>query len=59
MQANPYPLRIDPSLMKKLRFMADDNGRSINKEIEVLVKRAVKDYETQNGEITVSPSDHE
>lgn len=56
-QANPYPLRIDIGLMDKLKFIAAENGRSVNKEIEFLIKDAIRRFEAQNGEIpTQSPS---
>lgn len=50
-QSNPYPLRIDKTLMDKFKVVAAENGRSVNKEIETLVKRAVADYERLNGSI--------
>lgn len=50
-QANPYPLRIDKVLMEKFKVVAADNGRSVNKEIEILVRNAVRDYEDHNGTI--------
>ena len=31
LQANPYPLRIDKTLMAKFKVIANDNGRSVNK----------------------------
>lgn len=54
MQANPYPLRVDKEIMDKFKIVAADNGRSVNKEIEMLMKRAIQAYESQNGEITDS-----
>lgn len=53
-QENPYPLRVDKALLKKLKFIANENGRSINKEIEVLIKQYVFDYEKKNGSIVIS-----
>lgn len=55
-QANPYPLRIDPVLMEKLKLIAKENGRSVNKEIEILVKKAVTRYESENGELPINPN---
>lgn len=52
-QANPYPLRVDKLVMDKFKIVAADNGRSVNKEIETLMKRAVADYEQRNGQIDV------
>ena len=42
---NPYPLRIDEELMDKLKTMAEENSRSVNKEIEYLIKKAINEYE--------------
>ena len=39
---NPYPLRIDEELMEELRCLADEHSRSVNKEIEHLIKEAVR-----------------
>lgn len=55
-QENPYPLRIDKQLMAKFKVVAKDSGRSVNKEIEFLIKQAVASYEQQHGAITVSYS---
>lgn len=52
-QANPYPLRIDPSLMAKFKIIAKDSGRSVNKEIEMLVRQAISAYEQQHGPIHI------
>lgn len=52
-QANAYPLRIDKLLMEKFKIVANSNGRSVNKEIETLIKKSVKDYEQENGPIDV------
>jgi hypothetical protein len=49
-QANPYPLRIDESLMEQLRKIADEEGRSINKEIEFIIRQYVKTYTSQNNQ---------
>lgn len=52
-QVNPYPLRIDRLLMEKFKVVASANGRSVNKEIENLIKISVKEYEKENGTIDV------
>lgn len=52
-QANPYPLRIEKLLLEKFKVIAKENGRSVNKEIEFLIKSAVADYEKANGAISV------
>lgn len=44
---NPYPLRIDEELMEELKKLADKHSRSVNKEIEFLIKEAInKEKET-------------
>lgn len=56
-QANPYPLRVDKCVMAKFRVLAAENGRSVNKEIEILMKSAIRLYEQQNGEIQLPAPD--
>ena len=46
-----YPLRLDDTLREKLRYIAEENSRSLNKEIEFLVKQHVAAYEKEHGEI--------
>lgn len=53
MQDNPYPLRINKQLMAKFKVVASADGRSVNKQIEALIKQAVQDYESVNGIIPV------
>ena len=50
-QKNPYPLRLDDIIMEKTKVIAKENGRSVNKEIEVLLKRVIARYEKENGSI--------
>ena len=52
-QANPYPLRIDKTIMNKFKVIAKNNGRSVNKEIEYILKGVVDDYEKQHGVISI------
>lgn len=46
-----FTLRIDPELLKRLKYVADYNGRSANREIEFLIKRHVEQFEKENGAI--------
>ena len=50
-QALPYPLRLPDEVMDKLRVVAKENGRSVNKEIEIVVRNHIKRFEAENGEI--------
>lgn len=46
-----YTLRISNSLHRKISYMANYNGRSKNKEIEVAIKRYINDFERLHGNI--------
>ena len=49
---NPqYSLRILSQAMDKLKYIADRNGRSANKEIEQLILRHIKAWEKAHGPI--------
>ena len=57
-QANPYPLRVDKPIMEKFKVIAANNGRSVNKEIEMLMKQVIFDYERTHGSIDIpTPSE--
>ena len=47
-----FTLRIDAELLKKFRFVADYNSRSANRELEVLMKKHIAEFEKENGKIT-------
>ncbi len=47
-----FTLRTDKELLKKFRFVADYNARSANREIEVLMKKHVNEFEKKHGKIT-------
>ena len=50
---NPhYALRIPVETMDKLKYIADRNGRSANKEIEQLILNHIATFERENGTIT-------
>lgn len=40
-----YPLRLDPKLMKKVKELAIYEGRSVNKEIEHLLRKEIDKLE--------------
>lgn len=40
-----YTLRVERELFKKFQYMARYNVRSVNKEMERAMRRAVKDFE--------------
>lgn len=46
-----YALRIPSTIMDKLKYIADYNGRSANKEIEQLIIKHIKEWEKTHGTI--------
>lgn len=47
-----FTIRVDKELLKKFRYVAEYHARSANREIEVLMKRHISEFEKSNGEIT-------
>lgn len=47
----PFSLRISETLMDKIKYIAEENKRSANKEIEFILEKYVKKYEDENGKI--------
>lgn len=43
-------------IKKKLEIIAEDNSRSASAETEMLIKRHIKRYEEDNGEIIIKES---
>ncbi len=46
-----FTLRTDAELMKKFRYIAEYNARSANRELEVIMRKHVKEFEEMHGEI--------
>ncbi len=46
-----FTVRINPELLKKFRLVADYNGRSANREIEILIRNHVAAFEKEHGKI--------
>lgn len=40
-------------MLSKLKYVSEAHGRSINKELEQLIVRHVKQYEKENGPISL------
>lgn len=47
-----FTLRTEPEILKKFRYVADYNGRSANRELEVLMKKHIAEFEKVQGKIT-------
>ena len=48
-----FTLRTEEEILKKFRYVAEYDGRSMNRELERLVKRHIAEFEKEQGEITV------
>ena len=48
-----YTLRMPKEYLQKIRYIAEENGRSANKEIELMVKQRIEEYEQKNGPINL------
>ena len=51
MAVKSVSIRIEEEMLKKLAYIAEYEGRSVNSHILVLVRTAIKDFETENGSI--------
>lgn len=52
-----YTLRIVSRLFAKVRYVAEYEGRSANKEIEQMLRKRVQEFEELNGEILLNEKD--
>lgn len=52
-----YTMRIDKTLYQKFRYIAEYSGRSVNKEIEQMIKRRVEKFEKDHEEIILDEED--
>ena len=51
------PLRLDRDVKRKLYYIADNNFRPVNKEVERLILNYIAEYEAEHGEIKLPPED--
>ncbi|MBO7251151.1 MAG: hypothetical protein J6V25_00845 [Oscillospiraceae bacterium] len=47
-------IRFDPELLYKITYVAKENKRSLNAQLEFLAQECVKEFESVNGKIAVS-----
>lgn len=48
-----YTLRINKSLLDKLGYIAEYEGRTKNRELEQMIKKRIADFEKTNGKIEI------
>lgn len=60
MAVKSVSIRIEEEMLKKIAYIADYEGRSVNSHILVLVRNAIKAFESENGTIDgdISPDDN-
>lgn len=46
-------IRFEPELLYKIAYIAKDNKRSLNAQLEYLAQSCVREYEANNGSIPV------
>lgn len=46
-----FTLRTDAELLKKFHYVAEYNARSSNRELEVIMRRHIAEFERQHGKI--------
>ena len=46
-----FTLRVDAELLEKLGYVAEYEGRTKNRELEQLIKRRIREFEAEHGEI--------
>lgn len=51
MELSRFSLRIHPIILNKMKVISSNNGRSLNKEIEQILKWIIDDYENKYGKI--------
>ena len=47
-----FTLRTESDLLQKLRYVADYNARSANRELEFLIKNHIAEFEKEHGKIS-------
>lgn len=53
-----FTYRTDQVTLDKLRYVADNNFRTLNREIDMLVKDHIAHYEAEHGEIRLPEKDN-
>ena len=53
MSIKSFSIRIDETMLDKLHYIADYEGRSANGQVLVLIRNLIENYEKKHGEIKV------
>ena len=52
-----FTLRTDRVTLEKFRYISDNNFRTVNKELEMLMQRHIVEYEREHGPIRLPEED--
>ena len=60
MAVKSVSIRIEEEMLKKIAYVADYEGRSVNSHVLVLIRKAIQDFEKENGKIEgkIDPADN-
>ena len=50
---SPFSLRVSEELTGKIKYIAKQNKRSANREMELALEEYIRKYEKKNGEISL------
>ena len=50
-KTSKFTLRINDELLKKFRYISEYNARSANRELEIIMRRHILDFEAKYGKI--------
>ncbi len=56
MAVKSVSIRIEEEMLRKIAYIADYEGRSINSHILILVLNSIKAFEDENGKIPIDKS---
>ena len=51
-----YTLRVSKNLLDKFGYIAEYEGRTKNKELEQLIKKRIREFEKEHGQIELPQS---
>lgn len=52
-------IRVEEEAWEKIRIIAKNNKRSINKEIEYLIDKRIEEHEKENGKINIEKENND
>ena len=60
MAVKSVSIRIEEEMLKKIAYIADYEGRSVNSHILVLIRNAIKEFEREHGSMDgdIRPDDN-